>query len=69
MPLPQAYAPAMAAARVSDHVSSGVDGYVHPHIRRRNCDAAVERSPALEFVDEQRALRFGDAVQRESQMH
>jgi len=43
------------------------DGELHADIRRRNCDAAVERSGAFEALDEVCPLLLGDAVQAERQ--
>src|SRR5262245_39360645 len=44
-------------------VGLNLDADFHFHIRRRNCDAAVERSSALEAFDEVAALRLGNAGQ------
>jgi len=37
----------------------------HPNVGRRNCDAAVERSPALEALDDPGGLVLGDAFEAE----
>jgi hypothetical protein len=41
----------------------------HLHIRGRNCDRAVERSPALEPLDQKAALLFRNPFHPKMQVH
>src|SRR2546427_4357319 len=43
-----------------------VRGDLDLHVRGRNCDRAVERSPALEALDELRALILRDSLEVKS---
>src|ERR1700675_3330744 len=60
---------ATARAASAPELTSRADRDLHPNIGRRNCDAAVERSPTFEALDELRSLLFGDAVQLERELH
>jgi hypothetical protein len=44
-----------------------VDRDFYSNIWRRNCDAAVQRSPGFEALDEMRRLVIGDAREAEGQ--
>src|SRR5215813_6416108 len=59
----------MKGDRCSSHRrgDSGFGADLDLHVRRRNCDAAVERSPAFEALDEVAALRLRDTLETEAQ--